>query len=244
MGAIVSALFAATSFGFNTFSVKPDAHWSLIAFISILAFIGFVSWGWVGSEMRARKLVSGSPNIIFAQWRESPFFNPTNNPTYHGLQVWFLNKPKTSTEDSIAKDVTAKVTFYDRASKKPFDVYGAFVVSPAYDNAGYTDITNKLDSIATNDEPHKLQIALKWQSDDSAYAFAKETLMGVATQDGREKLREIRKGKHYVKITFSGTRLNTPSFWFELDNPGQNGSLSLSSPIKKPNLRKEGFGGE
>jgi hypothetical protein len=77
-GAIVTSLIAATSFGFNSFSVKPNAHWSLIAFISFLAFVFFVFWGWFGEARRVRQLEEARPHIEVI---------PTKRNRYYYLEV-------------------------------------------------------------------------------------------------------------------------------------------------------------
>jgi hypothetical protein len=78
VGAIMSALITATSFGVNAFSVKPDAHWSLIAFISFLVFVILVFWRWFGEGKRIRQLEEARPHIEVI---------PTKRNRYHYLEV-------------------------------------------------------------------------------------------------------------------------------------------------------------
>lgn len=103
---------------------------------------------------------------------------------------------------------------------------------------------NKIDIWAPNDEPRKLQIALKWPSDESAFGFARESFIYSETNDGREAAREIKKGTYYLRVRFTGTRVDQSPFWFILENAGRDKTLSISGPIRKPDLRKEGFAAE
>jgi len=245
-GTIISAL---STVAFNVLAIKGVASlfgysvdWRWLTLASFVFFLGFVMWWIIGLESHKRQIENAKPNLVFTEYRESPFYNrETGQPKYHGLQAWFINKPKKPTDNSIAKDVTAKITFYDKNTKKSLSVYGLWVLAEAYDFAGYTGATNKLDNIPPNDEPCKLAIALKWQEDESAYAFVKESFLHSQAGDGRELVREIKKGTHYVEVQIRGTRIDRPPLWFLLTNPGQNRELSLSDPIKKPDLGKEGF---
>lgn len=240
---------ALTTILFNTLDIRETVvlfgrsfDWKWFTLVAFLFFLGFVAW-WIGGlESDKRQKENSKPNLVFTESREYPLFViNTGQPIYHGLQIWFKNKPRIPTDDSVAKDVTATIAFYDRNTKKKLDIYGCFILTEAYDFAGNIGVVNKLDNVPPNDEPLKLQIALKWQDDESAYGFARESFIYSKTQDGKETIREINKGTHYVKVQLSGTRVDQQPLWFILDNLGQGKALSLSKPIKKPNLCKEGF---
>ena len=191
-------------------------------------------------EFNVRGIRNARPNLVFAEYRETPLYD-NGKPIYHGLQAWFVNKPKTPTKDSVAEDVTAKITFYNKTTYEKLIVYGLWIISEAFDFAGYTEANNTLSKISPNDEPCKLAIAVKWQEDESAYAFVAESHIYSTNRDFREKTREIQKGTHYVKVEIRGVGISQEPYWFVLTNQGENKELSLSPPIKKPNLRKEGF---
>ncbi len=211
--------------------------------VSFVAFVLFVAWGWGSSEDRARQIENAKPNLVFTETRETPLFDDKGKPSYHGLQAWFVNRPKVSSDNSIAEDVTARITFYDKSTKNTLGVYGLWILGEAYDFSGFTGAVNKMGKMPPNDEPCKLAIAVKWQEDEKGYAFVKESLIHSPSGDCRESIRAIGKGDHYVSVHIRGTRLDQPPVWFLMANPGEGGDLSLSSPIKKPNLQKEGFVG-
>jgi hypothetical protein len=208
--------------------------------MTFILFVGFVGWWLGGLELYKNRIERSKPNLVFQEYRETPLFE-NGKPLYHGLQAWFVNKPKTPTKDSIAEDVTAKITFYNRTTHEKLAVYGLWVITEAFDFAGYTEANNTLSKIPPNAEPCKLAIAIKWQEDESAYAFVVESQIYSKTRDFREKVREIKKGVHYVKVEFSGVGIAQEPYWLILNNSGLDKELSLSAPIKKPNLHKEGF---
>jgi hypothetical protein len=208
--------------------------------IGLAVFFGLVVWIFIDLYGKNNRLINNKPKLVYQEKRETALYIGENQ-IFHGLQVWFVNKPVTSTVESVAEDVTAKITFYDISEKTKFSVYGLWVLGVAYDFAGYKGAKNKVDRIPPNDEPHKLAVAIKWLEDDSAYAFVEESRLYSRTLDYREKGREIKKGTHYVEIQINGTRIGQPPIWFKLENPGKDGNLVLSDPVQKPNLHKEGF---
>jgi hypothetical protein len=139
----------------------------------------------------------------------------------------------------VAKDVTAIIRFYDRNAKTIFEIHGCFTEAEVPDYATIRNLKDKIDFWSPNDIPQKLLIALKYQGDESAYGFAKSNFLVV--NDGREPAKEIKQGEHYVKIIFRGIGVTQSTSWFILNNPGQGRDLSISGPIQKPDLNKEGF---
>ena len=212
--------------------------WKWFTLVAFLFFLGFVAW-WIGGlESYKRQMENSKPNLVFKKAGEWQFYTK-GQAIYHALQVWFVNNPQVTSDNSVAKDVTAVVTFYDRNTKNKLEIYGCFTRAEVPDSATIKDLMDKIDVWSPNDIPQKLLIALKYPSDESAYGFAKSNFL--ATQDGRESGKEIKTGEHYVKVSLKGLRIDQPPFWFILKNPGREGDLSLSDQIKKPNLRKEGF---
>ena len=244
-GTIVSAL---ATIGFQVLNIGQVASlfglvfdWRWFTLVSSIFFFSFVAWWTGGLESYKRRIENSKPNLVFSEYREYPLFVVnTGQPIYHALQVWFKNKPRIPTDDSVAKDVTAKVIFYDRKTRGKLEIYGCFIKAEAFDFAGNVEFLEKIDNWSPNDEPRKLQISLKWLGDESAYGFAIGGLI-ASKGDGRELAKEIKKGTHYVKVELKGIRVDQAPFWFILENPGQKGVLSLTDPIKKPDLYKEGF---
>lgn len=244
-GTLVSALITAVLNAYDIEEVLSvsgvSVQWS---FLTFLLFFGFASWWIISLQLYKRQRENSKPKLSFKEIHEHLVFSKANtatfkigDPIFHILQVWFINQPSVPTDNSIAKDVTATVTFYDRNNKRVISVPGCFIVTEAFDYAGNIGFLDKINDWPPNDEPRKLQIAIKWHEDDSAYGFGQTT----DREDRRMPGREIEKGNNYVKIHLKGTRVEQQPFWFTLENPGKDASLCLSPPIKKPDLRKEGF---
>lgn len=196
-------------------------------------------------QQQLQSIEDSKPHIAFhskGEWLFYPQDGPQKGqPTYRALELWFINKPQISSEKAVAQKVTCSVVFYDR-NTKPRNIFGCFTRPEAYGFATVKDLTNEIDEWHPNNEPRKLMIALKWPGDDSAYAFAMESLLSHG--DGKAPDKQINRGDHYVKVEFQGTRLDQSPFWFMLANPGKEGYLSISDPIEKPDLSKEGFQNE
>ena len=245
VGTIVSAL--ATIF-FNIQQAVSllgyNVDWKWLTLGSFILFVGFVSWWISGLEADKRQRENSKPNLVFKKAQDWQFYKE-RQAIYHALQVWFVNNPQVASDNSVARDVTVVVTFYDRNIKNKLEIHGCFTEAEVPDYATIApikDLKDRIDVWPPNDIPQKLLIALKYPGDESAYGFAKSNF--VPTQDGRELGKEIKKGEHYVKVTLRGTRVDQPPSWFILTNPGREGNLSLSNQIKKPDLCKEGFQSE
>jgi len=241
-GTIVSALATTIFLALDIaqvaslFGLVFDWQWFTLG--SFILFLIFVAWWTGGLESYKRRIENSKPNLVFKKAGEWQFYTK-GQAIYHALQVWFVNNPRVTSDNSLAKDVTAVVTFYDRNTKNKLEIYGCFTEAEVPDYATIKDLKDKIDVWSPNDIPQKLLIALKYPGDESAYGYAKSNFL--ATQDGRESGKEIKKGKHYIKVTLKGIRIDQPPFWFILSNPGREGDLSLSNQIKKPDLCKEGF---
>lgn len=222
----------ATPFGFQV----PGA---LIAFV---VFLFFVAWWIIGLETYKHRIENSKSKLVFKKAGEWQFYNANGQPIYHALQTWFINNPEIATDDSVAKNITATITFYNLKTKTKNEIYGCFTEAEFPDYATIAPIKNLKDEIdiwSPNAIPQKLLIALKYPDDESAYGFAKSNFSN--NQYGKQPDNEISKVAHYVKVCLKGTRVYQQPFWFRLNNPGKNETLVLSKPIKKPNLRKEGF---
>lgn len=239
-GAIVTAGFSAVGLAFNAFNVFPNIEWKWIALISFIVFVIIVWQGWLASEHRAKRFENGKPNLEWVENHQYPLYAKEANGTIKvgdylcfASQIWFKNKPILSTDDSIAKDVIATVTFYDKITKTVMSIPACFIISEARDHAGNTgELIEKVEKWSPA-EIWKLQIAIKRKEKDDAFGFAKGDITS----------RVIKRGSYYVSVLLEGTRvIDFKLLWFNMENPGIDGDLAISDkPVKKPNLRKEGF---
>lgn len=241
-GTIVSALativFTTVDIRETVFLFGYSLDWKWFILVAFLFFLGFVIWWIWGLESYKRQIETSKPRLVFKKaggWQ----FHTEGKVSYYALQVWFVNNPKLASDTSMAKEVTATLTFYDNDNNKEFEIFGCFTHAEVPDFATIApvkDLKDKIDVFPPNDIPQKLLIALKWPGDESAYGLSKSNFL--ATQDLREQAKELKKGTHYVEITLKGVRVDQLPFWFILTNPGREGDLSLTEPIKKPNLHK------
>ena len=89
--------------------------------VVVIIFFSVVS---VGQYLNFRRIriqlanqESTEPLLEFTKARQAQMFqefqpNEGRKPTYEVLQAWFINNPKLSTNNSIAKSVTARITVY------------------------------------------------------------------------------------------------------------------------------------
>ena len=241
-GTVMSAL---ATIAFNVLDIREAVFffgyifdWKWWTLVSFIVFLIFVIWWIYGLENYRHKFENSKPNLVFKKAGEWQFYTK-GQAVYHALQVWFVNNPQVASDNSVAEDITAVVTFYDRNTKNKLEIYGCFTQAEVPDYATIKDLKDEIDVWSPNAIPQKLLIALKYPSDETAYGYAKSNFL--ATQDGRESGKEIKKGKHYIKVTLKGIRIDQPPFWFILSNPGREGDLSLFDQIKKPDLCKAGF---
>jgi hypothetical protein len=134
-------------------------------------------------DIRSRlKLIEESqPNIVFHSVRDAQLFRDSNisqgkkRPIYRVLQVWFKNSPAISNEQSMAKSVTSIIEFKNKArSSSIVKVYGVWAVENPPDFVGSAKSSSSVDILPGN-LPVKLNIAIKFISEASAYAFSLES---------------------------------------------------------------------
>jgi len=221
-----------TPFGFT---IPP----ALIAFLIFLLII--VLWIW-GLEMYKRKRETSKPSLVWIENHEYPLIATDDDSTknikkgdylYHVMQIWFKNSPVIATDDAIAKDVKATVIFYNRTNKTVMPIPACFIIAEARDYGEPRESLETIDNWPPS-ELGKLQIAVKRNTEESAFGFAKGHDIAA---------RALKKSSYYVKVLLEGTRvIDFKPLWFSMSNPGMNGDLCISDkPIKKPNLHKEGF---
>ncbi len=118
-GAIVSAAIAALSFSFNAFNVKPNISWSWIALISFLVFVGFVAYGWIGAENRARRLEFARPSVVFSNLSPATsILSPTMKRAFF-TRVEFINNTAHPTGDnSTAQKLAASLRVFDKNNRE------------------------------------------------------------------------------------------------------------------------------
>lgn len=245
-GAIVSGMVTAAGIALDAFSVLPNFGWKWLALICFVVFVIIVWKGWSTSEYRARRFENSMPHLVWSENRQYPLYSKYNDPSenikegdylYQAVQLWFKNQPNIATDDSVANDVIATVTFYDRTTKTAMPIPACFIIAEARDYAGNTGTCLEKVERWAPAETWKLQIAIKKKEEESAYGFAKGNDIAA---------RELKRSSYYVKVLLEGTRvIDFTPLWFAITNPGKNSDLTISEkPIREPNLLKEGFQNE
>jgi hypothetical protein len=179
---------------------------------------------------RLKLIVESQPNIVFHSVRDAQLFRDSNisqgkkRPIYRVLQVWFKNAPAISNEQSMAKSVTSIIEFKDKArSSSIIKVYGVWAIENPPDFVGSAKHSSSVD-IPPGNLPVKLNIALKFISEASAYAFSLESF--TRDPDGRDSSCEIPPGNYEVVIYLNGVGVNE-KFIFDLRNLGENENIIL-----------------
>ena len=203
--------------------------------IAFALFMGFMVCGYY-SQLKA--IQNSKPNVVLKEARGRQY-HTKGVVSYYALQGWFTNNPKVPSDNSIAKDVTATMTFYDNDGKREFEMYGCWTEPDIIENSDIVEprhLKDKIDLFPPNNIPRKLLIALKWPSDEIAYGLSKSNF--YKGQNLKESGKELKKGIHYAKISFKGVNIDQEPFWFTLRNFGQDGDLSISELAVPPNSDK------
>ena len=111
--------------------------------------------------------------------------------------------------------------------KKLFQVHGQWALSTAPDHVGYSGITPTLD-LAPGSLYGKLFIALKYESDEEAYAYSQESL--GRSGDGRDPSVKLENGRYRIHIILEGVRIRS-DYWLNLINSGLGENLRIETAI-------------
>ena len=216
---------------------KTIAFW-LMGLIGSIAFAVFMGWMVYGYYNQLKVIENVKPNLVLKKVRGWQF-HTKGVDSYYALQGWFTNNPKVPSDNSIAKDVTATMTFYDNDGKREFEMYGCWTQPRIVEGAEIVeakDLRDKIDLFSPNDIPQKLLIAVKWPSDEIAYGLSKSNF--YKGQNLKESGKELKRGTHYVKILFRVVNIGQEPFWFDLTNFGQGRDLSISELTAPPSFDK------
>ncbi len=237
--AVISGLNIAGPLILDVQQIFPSWQWQYHILTGFFVFCVVMIWIILSFSVPLHQIQNSKPNIVWFKNSCTALYRRDDNGKpkmdeylYHALQIWFKNQPKEATDDSVAKKVTALVTVYDKENKVILPTApGVFIITESLyyaANIGWEEVVDEWDP---NDEPRKLQIAIKRSEDQSAYMYAKANIQT-----------EIKEGSYYIEVELKGTRITSlQPFWFELNNSGSGYELTLSTPIMKPNLCKEGF---
>jgi hypothetical protein len=183
------------------------------------------------------------PNIEYSQSYETPLYNKKTKELYfHVIELWFKNCPSSPMESSIAKGVTASISFYDYSDKPKLilNMQGVWFIAEAPDFGAPQDIRSTMD-MSPNDEKWKLLVALKHDGEDDAYGFAYESFTYNAKGDGREELKKLVPGEYLVDIELKGVGVKN-KFWSKLTNPGKGAELNMDTvKVNDDKLKNKGI---
>lgn len=176
---------------------------------------------------RLDAIEQAQPRVVFDTVRQAQLYRQLHTaggkgPIYELLQVWFKNQPVVPSNESIAQSVAAAITF---DGPRRLQIYGQWAVGNPPDFVGSASLAPTVD-IPPGPLPVKLNLALKYIDDASAYAFSQE---GVTRDiDGRDKGSELPSGSYVVSIRLQGVRLDQ-EYTFRLENPGAGKPLRLDA---------------
>lgn len=183
----------------------------------------------VDAEKKLNAYKKSLPRLIIDQFREAPMhvdsqIQEGRRRIYRVIQAWFKNSPDFPSSESVAEQVTALLEFWNEdGDAKLFQVHGQWALSTAPDHVGYSGITPTLE-LAPGSLYGKLFIALKYESEEEAYAYSQESL--GRSSDGRDSSVELVEGRYRVHVILEGVRIRS-DFWLVLINPGVGNNLRI-----------------
>jgi len=181
------------------------------------------------------------PRILVDQIREAPMhvqsqIQESRRRIFRVIQIWFKNEPEFPSSESVAENVSALIEYcHEGEDEKLFQVHGQWALSTAPDHVGYSGITPALD-LPPGSLYGKLFIALKYESDEEAYAFSQESL--GRSGDGRDPSVRLDKGRYRIHITLEGVRVRS-DYWLTLINPGVGENLQIEATTQAGSLRSK-----
>jgi hypothetical protein len=152
------------------------------------------------------------PKVTLDGVRRSPLW-AGGAPIFDVTQVWIKNRPLRAT----AKDVTAMIEFFDPGAMTPrLSAHGQWAMTSAPGHVGFEGFKSSTD-IPAGHTPVKLLVLLKYQADNSAYAFAAENIHAYG--DGRHPHFELSAGEYRMRVSLGGPDI-AKTFWFDVKNGG------------------------
>jgi hypothetical protein len=153
-----------------------------------------------------------------------PTYDDLGHPAFGVVEVWFVNRPPTPTDASVARHVSAQLDFFDFYSDTVrLPAYGRWALTIAPGHLGFRDDDHApVVDIPPGVLPVKLLVLLKYPDDAAAYVFAEENLLGHrpgGRPDGRHPQYELPSGQYRLRVTLVGQNLNQ-AFEFDVENPG------------------------
>ena len=183
---------------------------------------------------RLRSIDESRPNIVLHSIRSAQLYRDANvvdgkRPIFRVVQVWFRNNPFIPSEQSMAKSITALIEVRNKINAPMLvKAYGVWSVENPPDFVASAKYSSTVD-IPPGNLPVKLNIALKYTSEASAYAISLE---GFARDpDGRDPSYEISAGNYEVTVHLNGIGVDQ-TFRFDLNNPGKDSEINLQ-PLER-----------
>ena len=166
------------------------------------------------SEVRLEALTRSLPKIVFREYRWSPLWTDGKERIFDVCQLWFANEPEVPSEQSVASQVTARVSFWTSDEQSElFWVYGQWAKDMFPDLMRYQG-TEATRDIVPNNLCAKLNVALKWPNDQRAYGYAAESFE-VHDRSGRNPDRQILVGESRCCVGLRGVRVAV-DHWFRV----------------------------
>lgn len=200
---------------------------------------------WIHRKIEAEKaqlqckvdsLTAPRPSIKFVKPRLSPMFRPSpvvdaKIPAGKRIQAWFENRPMMPGDQSIAKQMSAILSFRRSGESEPiFEIHGQWAESTAPDHAGYSRTTSTID-LPPGALYAKLLIANKYPGEDIAYAYSAEGMQKHF--DGRDPTRQFPPGDYQLEVQLRGINVDE-THYFRLTNTGSAGDLHLAAEDYSP----------
>jgi hypothetical protein len=213
-----------------TLSYIQGWPWLIISLVYLIILITWSSYNAVKkANERVNEYISQSPSIELSELRGSPLFI-NEKPIYFIWQAWFQNKPKIRNEQSIAKDVTALIEFWEIPDRKLYrTVFGQWAETNAPVNITHNPSDGKLKTdMQPNNEYHKLSIVIKYPEENECYAYARENFTSDPTFHNPTFV--LSNSQYLVRIRLEGLSVEE-EFELKLVNPGKGHNPKLTRII-------------
>jgi len=227
--AMIGLLFSAYSIvneAQNLLLGWPSYVWALIGLVVFFVFSAFevVSLDIELSSKRPRIKLAREPFVgLVDRWKTVPFsISEKGDNTFIEKAVYtyatFVNRPRYGTENNVAKNVLALITYYDQR--------GNILVETIKGRWSSSDHPKKLSDIeklvyvdfpSDGIKENQLDIGMKPFGDKAFYAYNNDSYFPPFNLFIHDKYK-ITEQKIDVKVELVGERVPRPEYWFTVHN--------------------------
>ena len=206
---------------------EPILDWPSVWIVSFSSLLMIVSaWPLLERWSPIQRLLGTRKPRIFLEGydvRQTPIHMQQGNQvirvgTPYFAHAFFANSPDDTTEESTARSVGARVTFWDK--KRRDRLFPAMVArwsdTPEVSQVGgiRRNVHHQVD-IEPNGIPRPIDIILKYPDEDVCYGYNNESARDYLPH-WRDPQKMVPKGVYLVQVQLQGIGVRRKDFWFLL----------------------------